>query len=416
MPASTDSTPDLAAYDVILVNSSGGKDSQAMLDEVCALASAAGVLHRVTVLHCALGHVEWPGTSELARTQAEHYGVRYEERHREQGLLLDQVRRRGRWPSSSARYCTSDQKRGPARKFITQLVAELGDLHRPARVLNCMGLRAEESRARLKKPRLSRDEAASSSRRTIDTWLPIHDWTEGQVWQRIHASGVPYHSAYDQGMTRLSCSLCVLASRADLVRAAQLRPALAAEYAELETEIGHRFRNDMSMADIITAAEETASPEHTGETESIELGLGQLWWPRSERQTDRYGTVFLLTGPDADTYVPFENAPVGQRGRLVAVVVETRRSGHCGDIARSLAPTTPTVGEEITLGTGTLFTETDADLGVPSAVGLAPDDHRDSDWLDPRALYRCHNQTVRLELRIDRHTKGCARDSTLRAA
>jgi hypothetical protein len=28
-------------------------------------------------------------TSELARTQAEHYGVRYEQRHREQGLLLD---------------------------------------------------------------------------------------------------------------------------------------------------------------------------------------------------------------------------------------------------------------------------------------------------------------------------------------
>jgi 3'-phosphoadenosine 5'-phosphosulfate sulfotransferase (PAPS reductase)/FAD synthetase len=192
----------LAEYDVILINSSGGKDSQAMIDEVCTLASAAGVLHRVTVLHCALGHVEWPGTSELARTQAEHYGVRYEERHREQGLLLDQVRHRGRWPSSSARYCTSDQKRGPARKLITQLVAELGDLHRPARVLNCMGLRAAESRARLKKARLSRDEAASSGRRTVDTWLPIRDWTEEQVWQRIHASGVPYHPAYDQGMTR----------------------------------------------------------------------------------------------------------------------------------------------------------------------------------------------------------------------
>ncbi|MCE7010477.1 hypothetical protein LWC34_47900 [Kibdelosporangium philippinense] len=47
-----------------------------------------------------------------------------------------------------------------------------------------------------------------------------------------------------------------MTSRKDLVRAAQLRPELAAEYAELETEIGHRFRNDMSMADIITAAEQ----------------------------------------------------------------------------------------------------------------------------------------------------------------
>jgi hypothetical protein len=61
-------------------------------------------------------------------------------------------------------------------------------------------------------------------------------------------------------MSRLSCSLCVLASRADLVRAAQLRPNLAAEYAALEAEIGHRFRNDMSMADIIIAAEASERP------------------------------------------------------------------------------------------------------------------------------------------------------------
>ncbi|MEU0509288.1 phosphoadenosine phosphosulfate reductase family protein [Amycolatopsis sp. NPDC006125] len=140
-----------------------------------------------------------------------------------------------------------------------------------------MGLRAEESRARLKKARLSRDEAASSGRRTVDTWLPIHDWTESQVWQRIRASGVPYHPAYEQGMTRLSCSLCVLGSRADLVRAAQLRPSLAAEYAELEAEIGHRFRNDLSMAEIIATAEQPANTEHNEETATIELGQGRLW-------------------------------------------------------------------------------------------------------------------------------------------
>lgn len=410
--------PDLTVYDVILVNSSGGKDSQAMLDVVCTLAQRVGVLDRVTVLHCALGHVEWPGTSELARTQAEHYGVRYEERHREQGLLLDQVRRRGKWPSSSARYCTSDQKRGPARKLITQLVAELGELHRPARVLNCMGLRAEESRARLRKARLSRDEAASSGRRIVDTWLPIHDWTETQVWQRIRQSGVPYHPAYDQGMTRLSCSLCVLASRADLIRAAQLRPDLAAEYATVEAEIGHRFRNDMSMSDIITAAaaSSAASPKVAEHAAVVELGQGQLWWPRFERQTDRYGTIFLCTGPDGADYVTFESAPVGSRGRLVAVVLETRPSVHCGDLTRGLAPMTPAVGEEITLGAGTVFTEADPDTGLPTAVGLVPDDGRDEDWLDPRALYRCHNQTVRLELRAARHAEFRRSEDPPRAA
>ena len=50
--------PYLGNYDVILINSSGGKDSQAMLDKVCTIAAEHGVLDRVTVLHCNLGHVE----------------------------------------------------------------------------------------------------------------------------------------------------------------------------------------------------------------------------------------------------------------------------------------------------------------------------------------------------------------------
>lgn len=192
----------------------------------------------------------------------------------------------------------------------------------------------------------------------------------------------------------------MLASRKDLVRAAQLRPELAAEYAELEAEISHRFRNDLSMADIITAAKQaglvTPAPGPTG---TVTLGQGQLWWARFERQSDRYGSVFLLAGPDDEDYASFEFAPVGRRGRLVAVVLHTRRSGHCGDLDRGLAPSTPEVGEEITLGTGTLFTDDDSDAGAATAVGVKPDDGRTTAWLDPRALYRCHNQTVRLELR-----------------
>lgn len=251
----------LTDYDVILVNSSGGKDSQAMLDLVAGLARDTGVLDRVSVLHCDLGHVEWPGTRELAERQAAHYGVRFEVRRREQGPLLDQVRARGMWPSARARYCTSDQKRGPARKFITELVAELGGIDRQARVLNCLGLRAEESSGRAKKPVVAVDSGATSGRRLVTTWHPILHWSEGEVWNRIRRSGVPYHPAYDQGMRRLSCSFCVLASKDDLVTAAGLRPDLAQEYVELEAEIDHRFRADMSMADIVefAAAKDGAS-------------------------------------------------------------------------------------------------------------------------------------------------------------
>ncbi len=50
--AETPFVPELASYDVILVNSSAGKDSQSMLDEVVRLCDAAGVPRsRLTVVH-----------------------------------------------------------------------------------------------------------------------------------------------------------------------------------------------------------------------------------------------------------------------------------------------------------------------------------------------------------------------------
>jgi len=255
LPISSDLPPQptLTDYDVILIASSAGKDSQAMLDYVAELARAAGVEDRITVLHNDLGEVEWPGTSELAREQAEHYGYRFEMRHRVQGLLLEQIEARGMWPSANARYCTSDQKRGPARKLITQLVSELG-IDRQARVLYCLGLRAEESSGRAKKPVLAIDKAATSGVREVTTWHPILHWTETQVWDRIKASGVRYHWAYDKGMKRLSCSFCVLASREDLECAARLRPEMASKYAALEERMGHKFKADLSMKDIVASA------------------------------------------------------------------------------------------------------------------------------------------------------------------
>ncbi len=80
----------------------------------------------------------------------------------------------------------------------------------------------------------------------------------------------------------------------------------------------------------------------------------------------------------------------------MAHIIETRQSQHIGDIFRGIGPSTPTAGDAITLGAGTLFTEMDD--GVPR-IGVTPDDGRETDWMDPRALYRCHSQTVRLEFR-----------------
>jgi 3'-phosphoadenosine 5'-phosphosulfate sulfotransferase (PAPS reductase)/FAD synthetase len=252
---------DLTTYDVVLVNTSAGKDSQAMMDLVVELATAQGVLERVVAVHCDLGRVEWEGTRELAEAHAAHYGLRLEVVSRPQGDLLEQVEARGMWPSSAARYCTSDHKRGQVAKVLTKLTAEV-QATRPGqvRILNVMGLRAEESPARARKVELAHDERASNGKRHVDNWLPILGWLEGDVWARIAAAGTTPHPAYAAGMPRLSCCFCVLASRSALVRSAQLNPELAATYADVELRIGHRFKADLSMADIIAEAAATEAP------------------------------------------------------------------------------------------------------------------------------------------------------------
>lgn len=239
--------PDLKSYDVILVNSSAGKDSQAMLDYVARHAERAGVRHRVVVVHCDLGRVEWKGTKELAALQAKMYDVRFEVIKRNQNDLLEHVEERGKWPSSTARYCTSDHKRAQVDRVLTKLV---GEKYRgkQIRILNCLGMRAEESPARSKLTPFEFDKRASNGKRHVDKWLPIHHWTVDEVWTMIRLSGVPHHEAYDHGMPRLSCCFCIFAPEKALLLAGKHNPELLAEYVRIEEKIGHSFKANMKIS------------------------------------------------------------------------------------------------------------------------------------------------------------------------
>jgi 3'-phosphoadenosine 5'-phosphosulfate sulfotransferase (PAPS reductase)/FAD synthetase len=248
----------LADYDIVLVNSSAGKDSLWALLLVVDQARREGVLDRVVVVHADMGAMDWPGTRELAERQARRLGVRFEVVRRNQDDLLLHVLRRGRWPSSTARWCTSDHKRTPISTVITRLVAEVFERQPgrrdPVRVLNCLGMRAQESPARARKPPLEDDRAASNGRRAVTRWLPIHGATTEDVLVGIAAAGAELHPAYGLGQSRASCALCIFSSRAELISAAQANPELAQLYELVERRIGHRFRVALSMDELLAEA------------------------------------------------------------------------------------------------------------------------------------------------------------------
>lgn len=267
-------TPDLKSYDILLASISGGKDSQTMLRELFWDAVRKGIEDRIVCVYADLGEDdEWPGTEEMARYHAEFYGLRFivvrkGEAKGEPVTLLEHIEKRGMWPDRANRFCTSDLKRDPIGTVMTRLAGELRDQWKAAlpkgararmrrvRILNCMGMRAQESPARALLPVFKNNERASNeSVKHVDDYLPIHAWTEAQVWDDIRDSDVKHHPIYDEGMPRLSCRFCVLAGRKSLVRAAQLDPRGARKRAELEDRMGHTFQNGTSMHDIIAEAE-----------------------------------------------------------------------------------------------------------------------------------------------------------------
>jgi 3'-phosphoadenosine 5'-phosphosulfate sulfotransferase (PAPS reductase)/FAD synthetase len=266
-PPAPPATPDLTGYDLILVNSSAGKDSQAMLDVVVHEAERQGVRRgRLVVVHADLGRVEWPGTKELAAEHAAHYGLPFETvRNRNWSDLLERIESRGMWPGvgkagTNNRYCTSEFKTAQVRRLMTALVklrhAEPGwPKDRKVRILNCLGVRAQESRERAKREPFSYDEASSNKTlRDVDEWLPIFAWSVDQVWARIRQAGTRHHYAYDLGMPRVSCVLCVYATPAALTIGAKHNPDLAADYAAAERRMGHTFRDGFSIAELVDRA------------------------------------------------------------------------------------------------------------------------------------------------------------------
>jgi 3'-phosphoadenosine 5'-phosphosulfate sulfotransferase (PAPS reductase)/FAD synthetase len=247
------SAADLARYHWIVLNSSAGKDSQAMLDFVVEQCDRAKFPRdRVVVVHADLGRVEWPGTRALAEEQARHYGLAFHVVRRRQGDLLDHIAQRGMFPSPQARYCTSDHKRGPVYTVFTSHTQQSLNAGKrtPVRILNCMGMRAQESPARARRPPFAYDERASNGKRHVDIWLPLHAWTVEQVWARIKASGVRHHPAYDLGMPRLSCCFCIFSPRSALLLAGKHNPELLAQYVAVENAIGHSFRQELPLASI----------------------------------------------------------------------------------------------------------------------------------------------------------------------
>lgn len=240
---------------LFVANHSGGKDSQAMLIELAKIVPR----HHLAVIHATLGEAEWKGALEKAREGAELAGCRFivasatktlfqmvEHRHATRPEVPS-------WPSRATRQCTSDLKRGPIERETRRYAKALGFKI----IVNCMGLRAQESTDRAKLETFKRNERNSVAGRQWYDWLPIHAWTRDQVFAAIAAAGQTPHWAYAAGNERLSCVFCIMASRRDLRNGARHNPELLAKYIELEERTGYTMHmSRIPLRQLVTQEQE----------------------------------------------------------------------------------------------------------------------------------------------------------------
>ena len=236
---------------LFVANHSGGKDSQAMFAYLRGIVPEG----QLVVVHADLGEVEWAGAIDHIKATVGGVPVHT---CRSRRTLLQMIEERGMFPSPENRQCTSDLKRNPIERTIRHLVegrirqwlqapadAKITEWGRKQAlaagcglVVNCMGMRAEESSGRAKLATFKLSTKNSKAGREWYDWLPIHDWLVDKVFATIKAAGQEPHPVYAQGMSRYSCCFCIMSSEHDLRTAARLNPTLYRRYVELERSTG----------------------------------------------------------------------------------------------------------------------------------------------------------------------------------
>jgi 3'-phosphoadenosine 5'-phosphosulfate sulfotransferase (PAPS reductase)/FAD synthetase len=206
------------------------------------------------VVHASLGEMEWPGAMELARDQAATAGLPFIVAKANK-TLLEMVERRFEsrpevpsWPSASTRQCTSDLKRGPIQREVRRYAKANGYKV----IVNCLGLRAEESPGRAKRAPLRLNQRDSNSVNTWYEWLPVHDLSTKEVFSIIEQAGQKPHYAYAEGNDRLSCVFCFMANKHDLKNGKKHRPELFEQYVAMEKLTGYTMHmNRIPLVELV---------------------------------------------------------------------------------------------------------------------------------------------------------------------
>lgn len=163
-----------AKHDRLVFLCSFQKEESVILDELLAIAP------HVKVVTIDTG-VLFPETLATWRAFEERFGVRV---HVEDATAVGE-------PWSGPGYCCGDAKVSALERALKGADAWI------------TGVRREQSETRANAEHVEFDE-----RRGIWKYNPLADWTEKDLWARIHERDLPYHPLHDEGYASIGCAPC----------------------------------------------------------------------------------------------------------------------------------------------------------------------------------------------------------------
>jgi len=248
-----------------VVNVSGGKDSARLLGFI--REHFPTVKTYVVMADTGFEHVKPVPAIDWARRQAASFGLDLHVVRNPNKTYLEMVERRGKFPSSATRQCTSDLKRGPIEKFIRHLDEKI--------VINCTGIRAAESPARAKQNPWKVNEGLSVAGRRVWNWMPIFEESLQDVlnwhWknnQPLHPVYIPaYHIDGTKGgyLRRFSCRVCIFSTNADIKAIYENDRDAFDKVANLEVKMDFTMRSGKSLFQIIDQVDPADSKQYGSE-------------------------------------------------------------------------------------------------------------------------------------------------------
>lgn len=205
-----------------IITVSGGKDSTAALlytlhdfcggkkENILAVFCDTGFEHETTYKY--LDYLEASIGIQIIRLRSKKFDG-----------FVDMVNQKGRFPSTKARFCTSELKVKPMIDFILDNIQD--------DILVIQGIRADESTNRAKMSEYctyfkgyfegkftyrKKEVLAFCKKYANEVWRPLLSWTTQDVFDYIEKNGLERNELYNKGFGRVGCFPCIMATKGEV--------------------------------------------------------------------------------------------------------------------------------------------------------------------------------------------------------